>query len=333
MITVWKNLNKLRWIVLLLVFTLLILLPYFHVYQNFTAAHAYDLLADSEKSIYDLMEMITAPFVSDPSRDLNAIKGTTWTGTLFGLKLSDPMALLAHMASTRSFYWALFVSTVIPIALTVILGRFYCGWICPGGLVYDLADKLAEFIKRAGIPLRRNRKFDTRLKYIVLLIGLLISAFSSWVALSTIYPPAIIGRELYYYITTGALGAGTGFFVFTLFFDLLVARHGFCRYICPGGGVYALLGRYRLFRIQRLVAACNDCGKCNKACMFVLDPMRDGFGMECNNCTACIAACPEDALVFVRATKDIADQGPGHAGPIYQKNLAQSQAVNEEAAQ
>ncbi|MBF0447606.1 MAG: 4Fe-4S binding protein [Magnetococcales bacterium] len=328
--TIWKNLNKLRWLVLLLVFALLILLPYFHIYQNYTAAHAYDLLADSEKEIYDLMAWLTDPFVSDPSRDLNAIKGTTWSATFFGLQLSDPLAFLAHLFATKSFYWGLFLSVLIPVALTVVLGRFYCGWICPAGLIYDLTDHLAEWIKRSGIPLRRNRKFDGRLKYVVLGFGLLISAFSSWVALSSLYPPAIVGREIYYIVTTGALGAGAGFFVFTLLFDLLVARHGFCRYLCPGGALYTLIGQYRMVRIQRLVESCNDCGKCNKACPFVLDPMRDGFGMECNNCTACIAECPEQALVFVRSFSDRPDQGPGHAGPAYQKKVSQSTAEARE---
>ncbi len=78
-----RHLNKLRWAVLILVFAMLILLPYLHIYQNFTAAYAYDLLADSEKDVYDIMEWLTSSFVSDPSRDLNAIKGTTWSGTFF----------------------------------------------------------------------------------------------------------------------------------------------------------------------------------------------------------------------------------------------------------
>jgi ferredoxin-type protein NapH len=45
--------------------------------------------------------------------------------------------------------------------------------------------------------------------------------------------------------------------------------------------------------------------------------MRDNFGQECNNCTACIAICPTDALEFTIKHKDLPYQGPGHLGHKY----------------
>ena len=81
----WRHLNKLRWISLSTVFLMLIALPYIHVYQTFVAAHAYDFLAPSEKQLYDVAEFFTAPLTDDPAEDLDAIKGTTWSGTFFGL--------------------------------------------------------------------------------------------------------------------------------------------------------------------------------------------------------------------------------------------------------
>ncbi len=107
------------------------------------------------------------------------------------------------------------------------------------------------------------------------------------------------------------------FFVLTLLFDLWVAKRGFCRYLCPGGALYALLGRYRLLRIRRVVENCNDCAKCNAVCEFGLNPMGDGFGQECNNCSACLAICPTDALAFTVNIRDLPDQGPGHLGHRY----------------
>ena len=51
-------------------------------------------------------------------------------------------------------------------------------------------------------------------------------------------------------------------------------------------------------------------------------PMRDGFGQECNNCTACVAVCPTDALVFTIKVVDVAPQGPGHLGRRYRHGEA-----------
>ena len=71
------HLNKLRWVSLSLVFIMLIAIPYLSVYQNYVAAHAYDLLMPEQKRLYDVIEFLTAPFTQDPENDLDVIKGTT----------------------------------------------------------------------------------------------------------------------------------------------------------------------------------------------------------------------------------------------------------------
>jgi ferredoxin-type protein NapH len=299
-----------------MIFTMLVLLPFLHVYQSFVAAHAYDLLAPNEQRLYDAMEMISEPFVDDVENDLDAIKGNTWSGRFGGLLLSDPRAAIGQTAASLSLYWPFLLTALIPLLLTVLFGRFYCGWICPATLLYELNTNLAGGLRWAGIG-PGNRRFDRRLKYLVLALGLGLSAATGSVAIAAIYPPAIVGREIYYAVALGGFGAGSVFFLMTLLFDLLVARRGFCRYLCPGGALYSLLGRYRLLRIRRIVEGCNDCGKCNMVCEFALDPMHDDFGQECNNCTACIAICPTAAMTFTLGARDVARQGPGHLGRAY----------------
>ena len=308
--------------VLSTVFAMLILLPFVYVYQTFLESHAYDLLADSEKQLYDVMETLTSPFVgSDPENELDAIKGTTWSGNFFGYKISDPLAGLGQFAAGISLYQPLLLAILIPVVLSLLFGRFYCGWICPATLLYELNTNIRLLLKRMGFKVGSQR-INNNLKYYVLALGILISGFFGTVFFASIYPPAIIGREIFYAIALGGFGSGFVFFLLTLLFDLLVARRGFCRYVCPGGALYSILGRYRLFRIQRIVGECNDCAKCNAVCEFGLDPLNDGFGQECNNCTACIAVCPTDALTFKVQIKDIEKQGPGHLGKKYQRMAA-----------
>lgn len=317
-----RHLNKLRWLVLSTVFAMLILLPFVYVYQTFLESHAYDLLADSEKQLYDVMETLTSPFVgSDPENELDAIKGTTWSGNFFGYKISDPLAGLGQFAAGISLYQPLLLAILIPVVLSLLFGRFYCGWVCPATFLYELNTNIRLLLKRMGFKVASQR-INNNLKYYVLALGILISGFFGTVFFASIYPPAIIGREIFYAIALGGFGSGFVFFLLTLLFDLLVARRGFCRYVCPGGALYSILGRYRLFRIQRIVGECNDCAKCNAVCEFGLDPLNDGFGQECNNCTACIAVCPTDALTFKVQIKDIENQGPGHLGKKYQRMAA-----------
>ncbi|NOY65855.1 MAG: 4Fe-4S binding protein [Gammaproteobacteria bacterium] len=323
-----KHLNKVRWLVLTTVFLMLILLPFIHLYQTYVAAHAYDLLAPAEKQVYDTMEMLTSPFVSDPEHDLDAIKGNTWSGTFFGFRISDPLAVVSQSFAGLSLYWPFILTGLIPLVLTVLFGRFYCGWICPATFLYELNSNFAVLMHRFGLH-TGNRHFDRRFKYLVLGVGLLLSAMTGAVLTAVVYPPAIIGREIYYgvalsgysHVVIGGFGAGAVFFLSTLLFDLFVSRRGFCRYLCPGGALYSMLGRFRLFRIQRVVENCNDCAKCNAVCEFGLDPLHDDFGQECNNCTACIAICPTDALKFSVSLADQPFKGHGHLGKVYQRNL------------
>ena len=323
-----RHLNKLRWLALSAVFAALVLLPFLHLYQTYVAASAYNLLAPSEQRLYDAMEWLTEPFIDNPAEDLDAVKGNSWSASLWGLKLSDPLAVAGQTAAGLSIYWPFWLTALIPVLLTVFLGRFYCSWICPANFLYELNGNLAAWL--GWDSLKGARKFfDKRMKYAVLVLGLALSSASGSVLVAAVYPPAIIGRELYYVVALGGFGAGMVFFMATLLFDLLVSRRGFCRYLCPGGALYSLIGRYRLLRIRRVVEDCNDCAKCNAVCEFELDPARDGFGQECTNCAACMAVCPTDALAFTLRITDYSAQGPGHAGQEYRR---QRDAALEEAA-
>ena len=319
----WRHLNRLRWLSLSIVFALLLLLPLVAVYQNFLAAHAYDLLAPADKALYDAMEAITDPFVRNPVTDLDVVKGTTWSGTFWTYQMSDPLAVTGQMAASLSIYWPFVFTALIPIGMTLLFGRFFCGWICPATFLYELNTNLGLLLEKFGFSAGR-RRFDKRVKYVVLLAGLLLSTVTGSVLMALVYPPAIVGREIYYSIALGGFSTGAVFFLITMLFDLLVARRGFCRYLCPGGALYSLLGRYRLFRIKRVVTRCNDCGKCNAVCEFDLNPMRDNFGQECNNCAACIAVCPGEAMTFIITPRDVAPQGPGHLGRAFRAWQKQS---------
>jgi len=111
-----------------------------------------------------------------------------------------------------------------------------------------------------------------------------------------IYPPRIVSGELYLWITFGALSAGAWFFLAVVAFEIFVSRRFWCRYVCPGGALYSLLGRHRLLRLKLDTDACTSCKLCNVSCEFGLDPMHGRFGAECNNCGLCVRACGHDAL-------------------------------------
>ena len=88
----------------------------------------------------------------------------------------DPLVGLATLLSTRTLYAGLLWG-VATIVLTIILGRFFCGWVCPFGAIHQFVGFAANRKKSvaARIKLSRYRPAQA-IKYWILIFLLTISA-------------------------------------------------------------------------------------------------------------------------------------------------------------
>lgn len=298
-----RHINKVRHLIQVLVLLFILATSILSLYQSNVAAHAIQWMEGTDKLFFGTIDNIVRWFTNNPEDDLDIIKGSVWSAQIGSFKMSDPLALIGQIAAEKRFYWPFVVTILFPVGLTLILGRFFCGWICPAYLFYELGDVFRQLLNRAGIR-PKNIKLSLKTKYMVLGLGTLISVIFGVVVFPMIYPPAIISRELYYLIYVGVFGSGFTLLGISLFFEIALSRRAVCRYLCPGGALYSLLGKFRVLRIRRKASACIDCVKCNHVCGLGLEPMSDLTGMECNTCTACIAICPTDALTLRLGWKD-----------------------------
>ena len=80
----------------------------------------------------------------------------------------DPLVGLATLLSTRTLYAGLLwgLATVI---LTILLGRFFCGWLCPFGSLHQFVGYLAKRKRSTRAKLELNRYHSAQsLKYWIL---------------------------------------------------------------------------------------------------------------------------------------------------------------------
>ena len=87
----------------------------------------------------------------------------------------DPLVGLATLLSTRTVYAGLLWG-LVTIILTIILGRFFCGWICPFGSIHQFVGFLAKRKRSTPDKLKLNRYHPGQsIKYWILVFLLTVS--------------------------------------------------------------------------------------------------------------------------------------------------------------
>ena len=88
----------------------------------------------------------------------------------------DPLVGLTTLLSTRTVYAGLLWG-LVTIVLTIILGRFFCGWICPFGSIHHFVGFLAKRKRSNPAKIKLNRYHPGQsIKYWILIFLLTVSA-------------------------------------------------------------------------------------------------------------------------------------------------------------
>ena len=113
-----------------------------------------------------------------------------------------------------------------------------------------------------------------------------------------LYPPAIISREVFRAVFWGGLGLGAFIILGAYLFDTFVSRAGFCRYLCPGGALFGVLGALSPVKIVRTPSKCTDCTICDAVCNLLQNPMTNQLDQNCERCGKYVSSCPTGALAI-----------------------------------
>ena len=249
----------------------------------------------------------------------------------------DPLAALADFLAPGPFGWQLLWPALVVLLLTLLFGRFFCGWICPLGTTLDGLGKLVGRGRRAFSPGWRRVKYyllivmGTATIFGVQLLGLFdpLAIFLRSLTLA-VYPAYNYGLNRifdFFYahevplLSSAAKGSYPAFRdnlmafhqpIFALsFFTLLIflvilllekVEHRFwCKNLCPLGGLLGLCSRYALLQRtpQKL---CADCQACDSLCRSGAVHASGHMRSECLLCMDCTGFCPEERVQFALRT-------------------------------
>jgi ferredoxin-type protein NapH len=184
---------------------------------------------------------------------------------------------------------------LVNILLVLVLGRIWCGFICPFGLIQDLLDRMRQWLCLDSIRFNeKQQQWLNLIKWELLVIFLVINfvgvSFCYFCPVLGIVPPL-----------AGRVGSITmsGLIAVAVVALSFLKRRFWCN-ICPLGLLIGLLHRLSLVRLYKDCQACTECGACYEACPMLIKSIytervkTDITTHDCIMCGECINKCPEN---------------------------------------
>jgi polyferredoxin len=248
----------------------------------------------------------------------------------------DPLVAASAVLAGVKFIAALWPA-LVTVALTLVLGRFFCGWVCPLGTLLDITGHMVP--TNTTPPSRRWRVVKFFLLGSVLasavcscqIIGYLdpfsilvrgmaialdpwlnrgVTAPFTWIYRYAPESVSNITEPIYAFLKTCFLPFQQNTFGFSIVSFVIMAavfalefaeRRFWCRNLCPTGALLGVLARFSLLR--RFPA--RACGRCKAESDYTVRCRMGAFNERgllqpesCNLCLDCLDDCPIDLPKF-----------------------------------
>ena len=242
-------------------------------------------------------------FVLSYQLDVSVLEGALTGSRFVGFHMADLNSALQVMLAYKHIVLNLVIGTVTVFIMWWLLGgRTFCSWVCPYHLIAEWAEMLHLYLAKKGLV--TDHPFDRRTRTWFWIIFVILAVVTGYTVYEMISPTGILSRALIY-----GPGLALLWVVLLLLFEIFYSRRAWCRYGCPIGLTYGLVGAISPFKVQYHLKDCLHEGECRKVCMVphVLETVIKGkandlnvdIGADCTRCGRCVEVCPTESLTFL----------------------------------
>lgn len=219
----------------------------------------------------------------------------TGSSVLWFLEFLDLFAFFESFVSSRDLTMKALWAIVPVIALYLMVGRAFCGWVCPMDFLYEAVSRLRN--KEMG-------RLLTESGYIIAAIFLFISAlieipfFTKYISHLTNFFRFLTGT--FFLLSNLPIETSIVLYSGITILLLLILEYLFprlwCRVLCPVGKLYGLFNKFSLIRLKFYEGQCGECKYCEQVCYMKVKltshiekkSLRD---TNCIYCGRCVEAC------------------------------------------
>ncbi|MDR2820144.1 MAG: 4Fe-4S binding protein [Desulfovibrio sp.] len=229
---------------------------------------------------------------------------------LGNITLACPMGFLEISLASHAIITELASGFLILVALLVLAGRLWCGWLCPASLAGRaftgfLGLLLPGLLGQTGLFRKSLRQMQQRVNLrfrldrnhmLALLAGILLGDWLFKLPVWSVFCPlGIVSRA----IIQAAVHFSLRWDMLLLIIPVSILFLSGKSCSCPVGLAHSVISRGNIFFLPRLsvecAAKCIHCGWCAKVCPADLDPAQKSVnGRDCFKCLRCMEICPKD---------------------------------------